>query len=606
MMTNAAATTGMGNFRTILRHAFITCSLDGRRLPFLSRHFATINSTGDGDELKESNDTQKTNASVELMLFLELAAFVELFGATPKSRRCDIAKRIAFKFFLAHKIGNRVEKPMFDFSHLVEEKELTALRDLLLEPDQNEASHILRGTFLPFQEAVMERLHGAPFISFLMSDECARMRGYLRDTAPYRTVSPGDIFFHVVTLEGDSHAFNHLLYNLVYLLCQRERETCGENDDIVGEKCNRVMGAAGGLCCALFIRKTLLKIVDVASVALDKDVLLTSQVFHDLKQAYEQLWDMFITPHGGALELLSNSNETEDELATLRKRLSAAGLEENEKEKLALLTNNEISSSLANLFDNLVYDYSVNAYSRFREHPFHEWMCAEISRVSDDTSGATRIPKLPQGSIVRLLRRAELPQGISSHKPSKTAEATTIDLGQRLDEANSSSNSSDTSPSPNLVSKTSYPNAHHAIIFGTDDGYGMIDRSANPALSQFDIRRYSCQNIALPEEICETPAKLCRVLPNIETYAVFPLPRKSPFSQLENTGRISADGWGVSLIDFMIPGSDAESSQDGGTYGVSLVFQQEEDTFINSNETCQSDVKPLKLLFEEPDRKSVV
>jgi hypothetical protein len=124
MMTNAAAATGMENFRTILRHAFITCSLDGRRLPFLSRHFATINSTGDGEELKESNDTQKTNASVELMLFLELAAFVELFGATPKSRRRDIAKRIAFKFFLAHKIGNRVEKPMFDFSHLVAEKEL--------------------------------------------------------------------------------------------------------------------------------------------------------------------------------------------------------------------------------------------------------------------------------------------------------------------------------------------------------------------------------------------------------------------------------------------------------------------------------------------------
>jgi hypothetical protein len=28
------------------------------------------------------------------------------------------------------------------------------------------------------------------------------------------------------------------------------------------------------------------------------------------------------------------------------------------------------------------------------------------------------------------------------------------------------------------------------------------------------------------------------------------------------------------------------------------VFQQDEDTFINT--TCQSDVKPLKLLFEEP------
>jgi hypothetical protein len=91
------------------------------------------------------------------------------------------------------------------------------------------------------------------------------------------------------------------------------------------------MGAAGGLCCAVFIRKTLLKIVDVAGVELDKDAPLTSEVFHDLKRAYEQLWDMYVTPHGGALELLSNSNETEDELATVRKLLSAAGLRKTTK-----------------------------------------------------------------------------------------------------------------------------------------------------------------------------------------------------------------------------------------------------------------------------------
>ena len=138
MMTNAAATTGMDMFRRVLQHAFVICALDGRRLPFLSRHFSTINSTdGDGEQI-HTEDTQMVNASVELMLFLELAAFVELYGATPKSRRRDIAKRIAFKFFLPSKIGNRVEKPMFDFSHLVEDNDMIALRDALLEPNGND------------------------------------------------------------------------------------------------------------------------------------------------------------------------------------------------------------------------------------------------------------------------------------------------------------------------------------------------------------------------------------------------------------------------------------------------------------------------------------
>ncbi|KAI2491376.1 Rab guanyl-nucleotide exchange factor [Fragilaria crotonensis] len=469
-MTKAAATTGMGSFRMVLKHAFIICALDGRRLPFLSRHFATIKSSDDDGDLIHTEDTQMVNASVELMLFLELAAFVELYGATPKSRRRDIAKRIAFKFFLPSKIGNRVEKPMFDFSHIVEEKDLTALRDLLLEPGGNDqAPYIHRGAFLPFQEAVVERLHGSPFISFLMSDECARMRGYLRDTAPYRTVSPGDIFHRVVAAEDDAHSVNHLLYNVVYLLCQRERETCGENDDIVGEKSSRVMGAAGGLCCAVFIKKTLLRIVESADVELDKEASLTSQVFKDLRNAYEQAWQMFLSPHGGALELLSNSNETEDELATV-----------------------------------------------------------------------------------------QLPSGISSHKPPRIPRRRTKDSETEVNE-------SQLTESPEIVSSSasavSYPNAHFAIVFGTDDGTGMVDRSANPTLSQFDIRRYTCQQVLVDVEGRAQPA-LCRVPATIETYAILPLPQKSHFSQLENAGRVSGDGWVVSMFDFMIPGSDSERSQD--------------------------------------------
>jgi hypothetical protein len=596
MMTKAAATTAMDSFRMVLKHAFVICALDGRRLPFLSRHFATINSSNDDGDRIHTEDTQMVNASVELMLFLELAAFVELFGATPKSRRRDIAKRIAFKFFLPSKIGSKVEKPMFDFSHIVEEKDLIALRDLLLEHGGNDRPpHIPRSAFLPFQDAVVERLHGSPFISFLMSDECARMRGYLRDTSPYRTVSPGDIFHRVVAAEEDDHSMNHLLYNVVYLLCQRERETCGENDDIVGEKSSRVMGAAGGLSCAVFIKKTLMRLVESADVELDKEVGLTSQVFKDLRNAYEQGWQMFLSPHGGALELLSNSNETEDELATVRKLLGAARLENGDKESLDILTNARMASALTNLVDNLVYDYSVNDYAKFREHQFHEWMCAEVSQASEEVHGDTRIPKLSQGCIARLLRRADLPNGISSHKPPRTPRGTTEDSKTKRNNTQSTEALESVS-SPALA--ISYPNAHFAIVFGTDDGTGMINRSANPALSQFDIRRYTCQQVLVDVEGREQPA-LCRVPPTIESYAILPLPRKSHFSQLENAGRVSGDGWVVSMFDFMIPGSDAERSQDGGTYGVSLVFQQDESHFINTKEAIQSGIAPIKLVFDE-------
>ena len=237
----------------------------------------------------------------------------------------------------------------------------------------------------------------------------------------------------------------------------------------------------------------------------------------------------------------------------------------------------------------------------FREHPFHEWMCAEVSRASDEVHGDTRIPKLSKGCIARLLRRAELPNGISSHRPPRVHQGTMEDSevegdGMQWTEPRASVSSPATT--------TSYPNAHFAIVFGTDDGAGMVDRSANPALSQFDIRRYTCQKVVLDSEGCAKPETLCRVPPTIESYAILPLPRKSHFSHLENAGSVSSDGWVVSMFDFMIPGSDAERSQDGGTYGVSLVFQQDETKFINMHKPIESEISPIKLFFEESAKKS--
>jgi len=81
-------------------------------------------------------DGQQKNLSTELMLFLELMSFVELYGATPLSRRRSIAKRIAEKFFLTKKIGKELQKPKFDFSHIVEKEALATLQKAIEQEEE--------------------------------------------------------------------------------------------------------------------------------------------------------------------------------------------------------------------------------------------------------------------------------------------------------------------------------------------------------------------------------------------------------------------------------------------------------------------------------------
>jgi len=183
-----------------------------------------------------------------------------------------------------------------------------------------------------------------------------------------------------------------------------------------------------------------------------------------------------------------------------------------------------------------------------------------------------RIPNLSPGSITRLLRKAQLPNGISAHLDVK-----------------SSSNISNSKGSERLEQQ----NAHHAIIFGTDDGSGIIDRNLNPSLSKFDLRRYTSQ------QLCESP-NLCQVHPTVESYAFVPPHMKSPFSRSFDSKCVSEDGWDISLIDFMIPGAQGDSSEVGGTYGVSLVFQQSEQSFMEMCNKRSSTIATVKLDYQAP------
>ena len=502
-----AATTDP-NFRAILQHAFVTCVYDGRRLPFLSSHFSYQESYENDADSEE--DFQMTTASTQLMLFLELTTFAELYSITPEEKRRDIAKRIAFKFFLPSKIGNSLEPPMFDFHHIVPDSDLRALEHAL-----NDTEHpVGRSIFVPFQKAVMESLSGPPFLTFLISVECARMRAYLRNTAPFQSVCPGEIFSGVE--HKDIAMENHLQYLLMYLICQVEREIGDEHDVLAGTNQERVVGAAGGVACAVYIKKRLLNAIEEIKKIVEADSRNDNDVpYHDLVEAMEVAWETFIAPGGGMLDNVANSAETDTELTKVREILSrvvSLSTDSSEKETVEALASSELIDALSSLADQLLHDYAVSTYSKFKEHRFHEWLCNEliIAKV-DDTSEDTTTQDLKTGCISRLIRKAKLPSGISPHKPIRLEQGT----------------------SKNTMK---CPNAEFAIVFGTDDGSGEVNPVPNPAMNRTDIRRYVCQ--AVTDDTDSPSASTFRVPQTLESYVTVPLLRQVPFSEYADDSRI--------------------------------------------------------------------
>lgn len=532
MLCQAATTDA--NFRAVLQNAFVTCVYDGRRLPFLSSHFSYQESFDNGDESDSEEDIQMTTASTQLMLFLELTNYVESYLLTPEAKRRDVAKRIAFKFFLPSKIGDTLESPMFDFHHIVPDTDLRALEHAL-----NDSDHpIGRDVFIPFQKAIMESLSGPPFITFLISVECARMRAYLRNTSPFLSVCPGEIFAGME--KRDANMENRLHYLLMHLICQVEREIGDEHDGLSGDSQSRVVGAVGGIACAVFIKNRLLNLLNEAknsreSETKDDDV----DSFFTLIEAIEVAWETFIAPGGGMLDTVSNSTETDVALKKVRELLSAAvtassSSESPEREMIEALTNTELVEAFTLLSDELLHDYAVNTYSKFKEHRFHEWLCNEIFKEGEGESGVTA-PDLREGCIRRLIRKANLPSGVSPHKPIRptVAQAQGSSAGSPILEGDETAAQIEEGTSDSTVKCR---NAEFAVVFGTDDGSGEVDPVPNPAMNRKDIRRYVCQ--AVVDEKASPGASTFRVPQTLESYVTVPLLRRIPFAESTDDSRV--------------------------------------------------------------------
>jgi hypothetical protein len=503
------------NFRAGIRNAFLTCVLDSRRLPFLARHLS------EQEEVDEQGGEESLGPSAHFMLFLELVSFLDLYHVTPAARLKDVTSRIAHKFFLPTSIGPRLQPPLFDFHKIVPDSSLRHLEFVLSGKTPNQS--IPKDVFLDFLKSVVDSLTGTPFLSFLTSSECARMRAYLRNTAPYVNLPLGELIDAIVGGAKDAGAKNCFSYILIFLICQLEKEPVGEHKFTKEEQeSKRILGASNDICCSIFIKRTLVPALTEMKESLKEKKSCDEATTKRIVALCDKFWDVYIV---GTLELSAKSDEIEtsyNQVRTILEIIAADATKGGKFEMNSALGEAVVQSKLleqaSSLADELLYNYAANVHTKFREHKVHEWMCNELAKVraSDPIwSSNQEIPNLPQGCIKRLLRKAELPDGVSSHKPFKAS-------------------------TNEVSSEHGYQNAEYAVVFGTSDGPELASQMPIPGIETSDIRRYTCLPVALDREqnldsILDADTLLP---PTFESYAVVPPKKSQPFAEVADETRL--------------------------------------------------------------------
>lgn len=497
------------NFRNLLQHAFVLCAVDDRRLVFLSRHLG---------QQEEEDDRPFNSPSALLALFVEMINFADLYSLTPPPRRKHIANLIAHKFFLPTRLGHELVPPMFDFHQIVPDAALRSLEAAL------KAETVPRDLFSDFCFAALESLASHPFLTFLVSPECSRMRAYLRHIALFVRVPFQNVLKALApdsggAIEDSPDARNYFSHVLLYLLCRTDREGYGEHDDVLatgnGARCQ---DAAGSLCAALFVRHRLAGAVERARLQIrsvpdgsDTAILDGGDSGTDddprtaVVAAWERLWEVFVAPYVGALALAPLSNEAAAYHSQLVADLRQIQIDGGGFDVVAgKLCDEELLRTAMQLADEIIYCYSVNLHPKFREHKFHEWLCAEqtqVRQLQESIVTVAEVPHLPAGCVKRLLQKATFPVGIAPHKPFVQAETT--------------------HEGPNVASHAEQVSAECAVVFGTP--VGLFD--SNPALmdgSHDALRRYASELMYSGDPPDQNALTLEDVPPTLESYAVVP------------------------------------------------------------------------------------
>ncbi len=537
-----------------LREAFRICCVDSRRLPFLAAFLKSGDTlTSDQDIGEEDSASGDVSASTRLMLYLELLLYRDLFlVATPK-RRLDHAKRIIYKFILPKKVGGGANDAssdlLFDLRPMFPPETPEKLGETIKNGDNNAISCDF---FKDIEICLVNSLAGAKFASFLLNDESAKMRAYMRGVSPYVDPSIGAIFHQISSKESSnsSTARNHLKHIVLYLLCQMENDVLDKNfeRDTKGTKKNpkRLIGSAGGIACALFISRVLVPSIDnIKKYLAAADADTTEENLHQSDEekallakclsVFESFWESFLAPFGGLLDSSSYSNETYSVIEKVRKSIyDAANPPPDTKTENRIRTivrsmalNEQFVKDLCKLRNELIYYYCVNDHPKYRAHIVHEWMCVESNSAMCNTDAHENnpksisdnldtIPSLAKGCISRLVRRLETPKGISHHCPSHKGEGRVRNIQAESSKCNF--------------------NADFAIVFcsnGNESGEDEEHKIENvTSFDQSSLNRIACIPLSQNAKLQVEEASIDEILPvTLESYALVPTFRKRPFEQ---------------------------------------------------------------------------
>jgi hypothetical protein len=541
-------------FKHVLREAFLSCCMDSRRLPF----FTAFLSNEESFTVQKSDSPSNATSNTKLMLYLELLSFRDVFAVASSQRRLDHMKRIAYKFLVPSKDSR---SPSFDLRPIFSSNDLLHIRDKVLSATEDSVEIDF---FQEIENSIEQSLAGATFASYLLSNECARMRAYMRGTSPF-VDAPLD---EIMSASSDSNcsandsARNHLSYIILYLLCKVENDTMDKNYidrsslEVEGNGNKRLKGAVGAMSCAIYIKTVLLPVIENSNRSEDE---YTKQLIEYL----EIFWESFLAPLGGILDSSSHSNDTYKSIETVRKTMFMIS-QFPAKQLRESLVKEKMTEKLSSLQNDLVYDYCVNDHPKFRSHTIHEWMCNEFKHVAQDDFSSIQVekfPMLPKGCISRLVRKIEIPQGVSRHSPMH------------------SSHSVDTSQI-NQLEVTRELNADYVVIFCSSESPN--DHTILPQdnhAKTYDVQTMKRTAFIPLSKYAKNQMKdktVDQIIPiTMESYVMIPPFRQRPFQQSLYHGRKSRDGWEISLVNLMVPHSTGTNSSNSSfLYGVSLVLNK--------------------------------
>ncbi|KAL7545175.1 hypothetical protein ACHAWF_008526, partial [Thalassiosira exigua] len=590
-------------FRNALRLSLVECVADPRRYSFLEHFFKNYRSkgelearrdpkrgVGDADRRATSEDEEIASSRNQrrlLKLYLELRQFhdvVTVCSASDREKLLDRARWLSTRFIPKDEAGEldanneRCLPEHVSYAALGGIEKVQAVRFSLTDEDaffEGESGsdgfddmRLSLEAFLSTQDS---------FLSFMLSDDCARMRAYLRGSS--RGIEHHVQAHMFLKFSGTEDCAHHgiLMYAILHLVCMKESEDIDieenfiKNDALMLNSGKRNVGTSSLLCCAIFINRSLRSSIEATMEGLIEDGMTGfvnhKELYSSLTEDMRFLWEAFIAPAGGALSTLNLSPDVQEALDAAR-RLMVSSVDNASVETASsedaiqiamakMLSSSEVSISLYSLAEALLREYTCKIYPNFKRHIFHEWASKEATKDHSVTTGeymaTTEFHKLSDGWVNRFLRQTDLPPGYSLHRP---GPCKLLQSASKI--------------SPVEVPACSH-SADVALVFGSDPEADDINETG--------IRRFSCvslhpdsadpsRNVLLPEDIP----------PILETYAMVPPFHERPFQgmlQDDKNYRVSLDGWEVSLTNFVIPSqANGDSDDNKWMYCVSLIFRR--------------------------------